>query len=657
MGKRKFKIDKFVQKYRSLILTVCAVIILSCFSLFISHAFYEVRDKETIIGGRVGKVADIEVRVLVQERDEDGKAIDSYEEYPYIPKAGYIYDSNKSYCVNNSEIVYDDANYQAKIVSKNTDLCYLYFSSIADLDLTLEVYQENTDEFGQGTGEYTKLETTSLPSVGYAFNSEKSNCRNNSEIKYNPLENMVVVEALGNDFCQAYMDVVDSDIKLNLKIQTKKGEDSYYEASEIPKNNYYVLNPKSSCDNQASVLLNKQKVIVNTKNKTTCDAYLDIDTGPILESVNVKIEPNNVTLDFKESKLGTIVQTWYYSTDGVNYVATKEKSVSFALDTSINHVIYVYGIDADNKTSALYEVTQEANYVYNGAFDYASTAQVVNITLPGYYLLEVWGAQGGSYSPSVAEGGKGGYATGTVYLEAGDTLYVHTGGQGSYNSNSNPTSLAGGGANGGGNAAYRGGGGGGATDIRLNSDELLARLIVAGGGGGASSYAEFKAAGGAAGGALAATGAYYNKDNDKYVGGGATSKMGGSAGIGSEATYNGESGTFGQGGNSAIKYADASYYSNGAGGGGWYGGGGAGNYNGASFDYAAGGGGGSGYVYMESTASLYPEGCLLNSKYYLYNASALGGTESFKNPSGAAEVGHTGNGYAKITYIGANLGE
>ena len=66
-------------------------------------------------------------------------------------------------------------------------------------------------------------------------------------------------------------------------------------------------------------------------------------------------------------------------------------------------------------------------------------------------------------------------------------------------------------------------------------------------------------------------------------------------------------------------------------GGGWYGGGGSGGEG-------PGGGGGSGYVYTSSTASQYPSGCLLNSSYYLTNASTTGNNRS-------------GNGYARITLV------
>lgn len=79
------------------------------------------------------------------------------------------------------------------------------------------------------------------------------------------------------------------------------------------------------------------------------------------------------------------------------------------------------------------------------------------------------------------------------------------------------------------------------------------------------------------------------------------------------------------------------------GGGGWYGGG--------ACDHQ-GGGGGSGYVYTSSTASNYPNGCLLNNSYYLTNAETKDGNTSFPSPTSSGnETGHSGNGYARITLV------
>ncbi|MEG1016048.1 MAG: glycine-rich protein, partial [Bacilli bacterium] len=87
----------------------------------------------------------------------------------------------------------------------------------------------------------------------------------------------------------------------------------------------------------------------------------------------------------------------------------------------------------------------------------------------------------------------------------------------------------------------------------------------------------------------------------------------------------------------------------GSGGGGWYGGSGA--YPDGSGDDDRGGGGGSGYVYTSSTAGNYPSGCLLNTSHYLTNASTIAGNTSFTNTTGGSETGHTGNGYAIISFL------
>lgn len=77
------------------------------------------------------------------------------------------------------------------------------------------------------------------------------------------------------------------------------------------------------------------------------------------------------------------------------------------------------------------------------------------------------------------------------------------------------------------------------------------------------------------------------------------------------------------------------------GGGGWYGGG-----------AELSGGGGSGYVYTASTASDYPNGCKLDSTFYLTNAQTIAGDQSFPNVDGTGnETGHSGNGAAKITPV------
>lgn len=159
--------------------------------------------------------------------------------------------------------------------------------------------------------------------------------------------------------------------------------------------------------------------------------------------------------------------------------------------------------------------TLAASYLYTismpmlmkQTLDYTGAEQT--ITIPkGYYLLEVWGAQGGS---STNAGGNGGYST-VIYnfTAANTTLYVYCGQRGYDHGDENVPGN--GGWNGGGTGGtgksgyYGGGGGGGATHIATgqigaisSSNNLFSGtissytpvptaksglLLVAGGGGG-----------------------------------------------------------------------------------------------------------------------------------------------------------------------------
>lgn len=294
----------------------------------------------------------------------------------------------------------------------------------------------------------------------------------------------------------------------------------------------------------------------------------------------------------------------------------------------------------DNNCTAICSVSS----VYGGnseksVLNFAYTGKAQSVTLePGKYVLECWGAQGG-YRSNSSYGGKGGYSTGTLTLTQKTTIYIYVGGSGnSVTSASN--SIYPGGFNGGG-YRYNYKGGGGATDIRIGSASLYARVIVAGGGGsdGSSRYS-----GGYAGGVSGARG---NFGCGSYgYGGSQTASYSSLSAINSQGTTNSSSNCaagFGFGGFGCYY---ASGYG-GAGGGGWYGG--QGTYPDGFIDDDGGGGGGSGYVYTSSSASNYPQGCLLNSSYYLSDASNLSGNESFKSPSGSTETGHSDNGYCRIT--------
>ena len=247
-------------------------------------------------------------------------------------------------------------------------------------------------------------------------------------------------------------------------------------------------------------------------------------------------------------------------------------------------------------------------------FEFDYTGDVQTLELPkGNYLLEVWGGESGSYDNRST--GKGGYSKGVLGLKKDTVLNCYLGGKPSDGSSKT------GGFNGGATSRSYGAAGGGGTDIRINSNSLYSRVIVAGGGGG-NGYSSANP-GGAGGGLNGIQG----RSGSSSGGGGGTQTNGG---VG----YS--NGIFGSATNSTGN--------GGAGGGGWYGGGAG---RGGSVDSA--GGGGSGYIHTPDSHK--PSGWLLTEEHFLTDAETIAGNQTIPKPSGGTQIGHTGNGYARITVI------
>ena len=276
-----------------------------------------------------------------------------------------------------------------------------------------------------------------------------------------------------------------------------------------------------------------------------------------------------------------------------------------------------------NGSLSLYTNIKE-NIVYN--FEYSGLTEELSLDR-GKYLLECWGAQGGTVSETY-KGGKGGYSTGILTLDEQTTLYINVGQQGTVLglSTSVPASFNGGGYSR--SNSYYGGSGGGASDIRINTNSLYARVIVAGGGGGGHTQSGGGSTGGFGGG---------------LTSGGSTATIATQTKPGSYSSSYASAPVFGQGGGGQSNGTAA------GGGGGWYGGS-AQSIN----DYSYTSGGGSGYVFTSASEQYYPTGCLLTSSYYLTNAETIGGDQQFKSPDREFEVGHSGNGYIRITKIRLN---
>ena len=239
-------------------------------------------------------------------------------------------------------------------------------------------------------------------------------------------------------------------------------------------------------------------------------------------------------------------------------------------------------------------------------------------------MFECWGAQG--YHDE--RGGKGAYVKGSLFLNKTTNLFLFIGKKGVYTASS---------------PAFNGGGtgqtgGGGATDVRFvdgewdNFSSLKSRIIVAAGGGGPDDDT-----GGAAGGLSG----FPSSQNTK---GGATQTSGGDGF---------SNGSFGKGGGNSNTNSNG----NGAGGGGYYGGGS------SALSGHWGGGGGSSFIsgykgcnaILESSTenSIQHSNSSIHYSGYVFNYPVMidGKSEMPSPTSKTNEIGHSGNGYIRITVI------
>ncbi|MDR2491530.1 MAG: InlB B-repeat-containing protein, partial [Spirochaetaceae bacterium] len=258
---------------------------------------------------------------------------------------------------------------------------------------------------------------------------------------------------------------------------------------------------------------------------------------------------------------------------------------------------------------------------------YSGAKKSLTVVNSGLYEIELWGASGGhiwSKNDLTALGGKGGYAKGRVYLNAGDVLKFYVGGEGSGTAVYTPGSgfserlnyaAEGGGAayhtghkggwNGGGSGGVSrntetagGSGGGGAADVRFvgnyftnknDAGTLAQRIIVAGGGGGAAQSAGqgnswpglpggaagqngIRYGGNVSGGALAgSTAPFAGRDLSGTRTSGSIAGVGGNGAAGTDTAYEGTGGGGGgyHGGESISVLGSTAYTSSGAGGSSW----------------------------------------------------------------------------------------
>ena len=429
---------------------------------------------------------------------------------------------------------------------------------------------------------------------------------------------------------------------------------AYYMVSVSQTNKNIV---KSSClnlsiSNEENVIkLEKQIPIMNEEGKkltpytftinNTCNSFIayslnleelegsTLASKYIMTMVNDKTYVNMASLSSTDNYYANSVESRVLATGSLGPNASINYSLRLWMDEATPLTS-----DAMNKSfrSKVVVVATPTNTV---DFDYTGIEQVFTAPADGKYKIELWGAKGGGRN-----GGAGGYTSGIIELNQDTKLLVYVG---QYSSLTSGMCL---GTNN--NNTFNGSElgscsvGGGATDIRLIGtndwqvfSSLKSRIMVAGGGGGSL----YQGNGGAGGGLTGCAG--IGADSSlKYI-------------IGSGGTQTSTS--FGSGERSTT-----------IGGGGYYGGEGG---------YAANAGGGSSFISghdgcdaisEESTEdniihtgqSVHYSGMhftdtiMIDGEGYKWTTEKGSYTGMPTHDGTGTMKGNTGNGYARITYIG-----
>ena len=409
-----------------------------------------------------------------------------------------------------------------------------------------------------------------------------------------------------------------------------------------------------------------------------CRVMVNISDRIKLDSSEVLFKINNGYLFEEHASKRKLIEKIPFIGYSNGYVHIND-SGNYAFKIMINGICAIKDYNSNKINYSLGNCNKKIN-----VFKYIGSNQVFVVPRTGNYKIELWGAKGGKsstyedtekYIENLREQsyGKGAYTSGTIYLNAGEVLYVQVGSSGSDAKIIKDTdrmtgfgypSIGGkGGYNGGGDGYddpenTAGGGGGGATDIRLvggswnDFESLKSRIMVAAGAGGMSRFYLnnggffYKNGSSGSGGTLKGIDGKTLLENDKFYGYGATQSRGYRFGIG-------------ENGNLCMSTINGL-------------GGGAGGYYGSRSGYcnpsdwvpSNGAGGGSSYVSgcngCNSISEKSTENNIIhtNQKYhysgkYFTNIKMISGDDKMPNPyNGKTMIGNDNDGFARITYMG-----
>jgi len=196
--------------------------------------------------------------IFMQETDEGVSGYTTglkYTKTPTIPGSGYKY---VGYLCDNDSTSVTFNNGTFETTSSSQAICRAYFNRYSG-NVIVNYFLEKSD------GTYESV--SSIPSLGYIYNKEKSRCKNNSNIVVD--NNIVTIDASSEDECNIYFDAAFADVKVNVYIRNH--ETGKYDLGSVPTVGYDFYN--AGCTNGAEVSYNNGSLHVEAEGHTVCTVY------------------------------------------------------------------------------------------------------------------------------------------------------------------------------------------------------------------------------------------------------------------------------------------------------------------------------------------------------------------------------------------------
>ena len=274
--KNNFMESKNRKKY--LVTTSILIIInLLIINIFISFGYYTDNVQIPLIRAKVGNMNlqeyDYTVLVYLESTDSQGNGNGNYELSGAIPAIGYAYSGYQ--CDNNSTLIYDADTMTTSVTTDHKERCSVYFDIVGSLDLSIKIMIEEMP------GSDTYILSNQVPAFGYKYSHYE--CTNGGTLEYNSTLHKVKLSTSEKEYCNMYFTKEESDITVNLFVESEINTENYIERLNIPSNTLYEINQtRSVCTNNnnervdTSITFTDGYIETTLEENATCDIYLDV---------------------------------------------------------------------------------------------------------------------------------------------------------------------------------------------------------------------------------------------------------------------------------------------------------------------------------------------------------------------------------------------